>query len=324
MIFKKNMQKNNKLFGKFLLSLLAVIVVILSTFFYCKNWLNKWLLAHELEVHISSLKPTLTQNNGIALGIKDIEVKNLNSHSTLKKAVIKKLTISPFFKTSLKSLFQNYGFLFEIEALNFNDKHQMYVAIEKASGQISHKNNMYHFQNISIEPLHFGLIPQYSTLLENGNEQEKIVHLLIHKINIDGYYSSNSGTINLCLNIPNQQIDHAEKMKKYYSLDAKGSIFLKKLNQEKNRKEPAMTHQSFSPNGNIEFKIDHFSNLLEDLNQARVISTLAKNLGSVIGYPVTKKKLSDKEIEEIMTNAVTLKLTLTPEAAYIGSLKVYP
>ena len=107
-----------------------------------------------------------------------------------------------------------------------------------------------------------------------------------------------------------------KKNKNIYTLKASGSgVFIRKKLKESAR---------LPLEGNIKFNIDGFSNFLEDLHEAHLISTIADNIGAALGYPITKQKLTSKKTQEIMTNAVSLNLKLSPEAAYIGILKIYP
>jgi hypothetical protein len=73
--------------------------------------------------------------------------------------------------------------------------------------------------------------------------------------------------------------------------------------------------------GKIIYTIDNFSNFLHHLNQASLISNIAKNLGTIVGYPVPRIDPFTEQAE-IFTNAVTIEMTFKADGIYAGPFKL--
>jgi hypothetical protein len=303
--------KTTVLSHKTLSFILVLCVLIFSFYYYCKYQTLKWLHESNFEVHATAVYPTFYHFKP-GLKIIDLEVKNKNIQASVKKITAKSMIISPTLFSFIK-LFSNYAFNIELSGLKINEHGELYGEIVKGQGEVSYNAGVYYLNNFLIEPFRFELTPEYSTLV-NNKLRDTSTRYEIHVVKLNGKYANKTREFSLKLNA--HQLTDFKKNKKKYTIKSHGNgVFIREKLKE-NARLPIK--------GNIKFNIDGFSNFLEDLHEARLISAIETNIGAVLGYPITKQKLTSKKIQEIMTNAVSLNLKLSPEAAYIGIFKVYP
>ncbi|HXH54577.1 MAG TPA: hypothetical protein VNK03_02400 [Gammaproteobacteria bacterium] len=291
--------------------ILVLCLMLVPFYYYCKYQTLKWLDETNFVVHAKAVYPIMYRLQP-AVKIIDLEVKNKNPKASVKKITAKSMIISPSLFSFMK-LFSSYAIDVELNALKINQHGELYGEIVNGQGSVSYNDGIYYLNNLVVEPFKFELTPEHSTLV-NNRLREAPTRYEIHLVKLNGNYAYKSRKFNVELNVPHLSL--LKKNKHPYTLKANGNgVFIRKKLKESTR---------LPLEGNIKFNIDGFSNFLEDLHEAQFISAIADNIGAVLGYPITKQKLTSKETQEIMTNAVSLNLKLSPTAAYIGVLKIYP
>lgn len=312
-MIKKNkaLQSRPKLSYKIPFGLLLLCVLLLFFYYYCKSQTLIWLDHTGFDVQAEQVYP-IFENFRPGIKIVSLTIKSKHSAASLKKISASSLVIKPSLFSFMK-LFASYAFDFELNNARVNEQGNLYVEIVRGTGEVAYGEGIYHLNNLMIAPLRFELTPVYSTL-EDGKLRKGSTSYSIHLVRFNGAYNKNTTAFKLHLNIP-RPINLKSKTEDY-TVEARGEgIFIRKSLKEK---------QHLPIEGNVKFNIERFSNFLDHLRQAQLISSLENNIGSVLGYPISKQKLSSKELEEIMTNAVSLNLKILPEAAYVGVLKIYP
>jgi len=286
-------------------------MALVPFYYYCKYQTVEWLKQTGFDVQAEYVYPTF---EGFRPGLKisKLEVKSKHPEASLKKISANSIIVRPSLFSFMK-LFSSYTFDFELQDTKINIHGQLYAEIVKGTGEVVYRSGVYYLNHFMAEPLKFELTPEYSTL-EKGKLRKASTSYSIHLIHLKGSYSKGNKRFNLYLHVP-KPINLTSK-KEDYTLEAigEGMFIRKKLKEE--MRLPIV--------GNVKFNIVRFSNFLSHLREAQLISTIENNIGAVLGYPITKQKLSSNELEEIMTNAVSLNLKMSPEAAYIGLLKIYP
>ncbi|HEV2523764.1 MAG TPA: hypothetical protein VGU44_01360 [Gammaproteobacteria bacterium] len=296
---------------KILSFLFAFCLTLVPFYYYCKYQTLKWMQETNFIVHAKSVYPTFHRFQP-GLKLVDFEVKNKNPKASIKKITGKSMIIKPSLFSFMK-LFSSYAFGVELNAVKINEQGELYGEIVKGSGEVAYSFGIYYLNNLIIEPFKFELTPKYSTL-ENNKLRKHSTRYEIHLVKLSGHYAYKSREFSLDLNVP-RPISF-EKNRKNYTIKAIGNgVFIREKLKESIR---------LPLKGNVKFNIEGFSNFLEDLHEAQLISSIANNIGAVLGYPITKQKLTSKKLEEIMTNAVSLNLRLSPKAAHIGVLRIYP
>jgi hypothetical protein len=304
--FKKTILPHKLLFA-FCLFCFALI----PFYYYCKFKTLKWLHDTNFLVHAGSVYTTV-QDFKLVLKIDHVEVINKNPKASVKKITAESIVVIPSLFSFMK-LFSSYAFGFKLKGLKINEHGQLYGELVNGKGEIIYSSGVYHLNNLIIEPFKFELTPEYSTL-EKGKLRKAATHYKVHLVKLNGYYISNNKEFFLDLNIPKPT--ELKENNRNYSIQAQGGGA---FSREKLKEEYRLPLK-----GNIKFNIDGFSCFLSHLHEAQLISGIADNVGAALGYPITKQKLNSKELQEIMTNSVSLNLKLDYNTAYIGVLKIYP
>ncbi len=286
---------------------------LLSSYSYGKYKIKKWSNEQKIEIKVQYCLPILKNFIQPTLLIKGLTIRNVNKTANFSKISAHSIRITPKFFKFVKTFFQSYTLAVEVNGLKINDFPSNYATIESLSGLIHYRKGVYTFENLLIRPLQFRLTPEYSTL-DKGKLREQTHTLTISEINIAADYLTKTRKLNLHLYAPNARVSPAEPNN--YTLKAKGNLAITLQRDVNNSNLPAQ--------GDVTFTIENFSNLLDHLHEILIISTLADNLGSILGYPAPKKGLTDNEIKEIMTNSATVLLKLKEQEAYVGPFKIYP
>jgi hypothetical protein len=297
----------------------AIFLVISSVWIgiprYIKHSVEKFTQQHELEIDIDSIHfnwriwklPSITLNK--------IDIKNKGIDPTFTHIKAKDILIEPNYSEFIKSYCRDYIFLLKITNLKVLLINGSNLEADSISSNLAYRNNMYHINNLNIHPFRIKLDSKHSSCKKNDKEETCEGRLIISAINGKGQYNSLARELEIYLNAPPASTRGPEGTA--YSLQAKGKIkFLGLMPYQyaKNPEDPGVR-------GKITYTIDNFSTMLHQLHQAKLISTLAENLGTIIGYPIPRVDPFTQQTE-IFTNAVSLDMTFERDGTYIGPMKL--
>jgi hypothetical protein len=299
-----------KKFRTVLLFIGILCILLVPFYYYCKYKTVTWL--HETNYHVEadSVYPVLEKNLRFSLKITKPIIRNKNPKSSVNKISADSLIIRPTL-FSFAKLFSSYAFDFELKGLKINEPKELYAEITDSNGEVNYRSGIYHLKNVIVKPLKFKLTAEETTKKHASTHP---LSFSIHTAHLNGSYAKETREFDIEINVPKSTTNKDKN--ENYVLNAKGhGVFLRfKLKEDK----------LLPINGNVKFNIDNFSNFLTHLKEAEFISGVADIVGSIIGYPVTKEKLTSSKIEEIMRNSVSLNLRLRPEGAHLGVIKIYP
>lgn len=299
--------------------IMAAFLVISSIFIgipYCiKHSIEKYTQLHEIEINIDSIHfswriwkiPSITINN--------VDIQNKGLNPTFTHIKLKNIIVEPNYIEFFTSYFKDYNFLLKIKDLKVFLINGSVLEGETISSNLNYRNNVYKIHNFSLHPFKVKLDSKHTSCIKNDNEETCEGRLIIYEVKGEGEYYSVEREIKLYLNVPSAGTQMSNGID--YSVQAKGKIKLlgfMPYQYAKNRDDPGIR-------GKITYTIDNFSNMLHQLNQAKFISTLAENLGTIIGYPIPRVDPFTQQTE-IFTNAVSLDMTFKPDGAYIGPMKL--
>ena len=208
-----------------------------------------------------------------------------------------------------KHYLKGYKLSLNIENLKIRLASGDVLESDKTGSNIEYESDVYKITDFKAEPVRLILTPNSTTLKEDDTPNPDGSHLIIYQVKGKGEYVSTQDQLNLFLEVPPASSQMPEG--KTYAVKAKGGI---KFLDTSSHKDPGIR-------GKITFTIDNLSNLLQHLYQARIISGLVKNLGTLVGHPLSRKDLFTRQ-KEIFTDAVSLDLTFQPDGIYIGSVKL--
>ncbi len=236
---------------------------------------------------------------------------SVDSDAFFQGAEIKQLSI----QLNLKVCWQYYlkGYQIDVQAneLTIKSSPGLTIKAKQLSGCLMYSHHVYKAKNLNTDYVQLDLPEAYSTPATTSHHTASPAHLIIYKIFATAEYSVLTNHLKVEASIPSA---HRQMPKnRVYSLKTAGEIhFLSEV-----------TPPLIPAKGKFTFTINHFSHFLRHLYQAKMISSLAANLGTIVGYPITKEALFNQN-KEIFTNAVTLDLKIEDKGIYIGPLKIYP
>ena len=210
---------------------------------------------------------------------------------------------------------QSYNLLLIIKGLKIFLHNGSIIETNTLSSKLNYTNNVYKVHNFKLHPLKIKLDSQHTACIKNDKKETCESHLIIYLIEGEGQYHSLERELEMYLKVPQASTQMLNGTA--YSAQAKGKIkFLGLMPYQyvKNPDDPGIR-------GKITYTIDHFSNFLHQLNQAKFISDIAKNLGAIIGYPIPRVDPFTPQTE-IFTNAVSLDMTFKLDGTYLGPVKL--
>lgn len=295
--------------------LLVISSVLIGIPYYIKYSIGKYSQLHELEVSIGSTHFNWRIWKIPSIILDQVNIKNKGFNPTFTHIDANTIVLEPNYVDFFKSYMQNYNLLLKIKGLKVSLYNGSIVEINTLSSKINYRNNVYKIHNFKSHPLKIKLDSEHTACIKDGKNGTCEGRLIIYSIEGEGQYDSLERELEIYLKAPQaatQMRDGAP-----YSAQAKGKIkFLGLMPYQyaKNPEDPGIR-------GKITYTIDNFSNLLHQLNQAKFISNIAKNLGTIIGYPIPRIDPFTPQAE-IFTNAVSLDMTFKPDGTYLGPMKL--
>lgn len=282
---------------------------------YVKNFLKKWSEENQVEVQAErwSIQWDIPKPRLI---FKNVAVKNKIPWDSFQKLFIKEVALDfkPF--TMFKSGFKVYEIFVECKEVKLEEKSKSYARTKQCSFFFIGNYPLYKIKRIETETVNVALTQEYTTIPDNPNNQPFFAHLFLYFILGELEYHALQQILKLELRIPRA----VNQMPKNATYDVHINGYLHFLDMP----FPLPPRKTPIPlKGLIKITINNFSHFLGHLYQARVISSLVDNLGSIVGYPVSKEDIQLGK-KEIFTNAVTLNLNVHPDAIDIGGFKIYP
>lgn len=277
-----------------------------GAYFYIKASLVEWCQEQKLEVSVKGMHLHWHHVGIPGVSFEEVNVKNNDPKASTRHIKAKNLSIQPYFFALFQNYLTGYKFILNIENLKIDLKSQDSIEGDKVTSDIRYKGGIYEIDNFKVEPLRVRLGPASTTRMDNGEINKQGAHLIIYQIIGEAQYLLEKNLLHLYLQVPRASQQMPEG--KTYSIQAKGGLTFVKSHQE----------QDPGARGKIKFTIDGFSNFLRHLYQAQIISGLVKDLGSIIGYPMSREDLFSHQ-KEIFTNAISLDLIFHQEGFEITS-----
>lgn len=223
--------------------------------------------------------------------------------------------MEPDYVDFFKSYFKDYNFFLEVKAIKVLLTNGSALEADTLASNLNYKNNVYKIYNFNLRPLRIKLDNKHISSTEKSNEKTREGRLIIYVVKGEGQYLSLERELEIELKVPPAATEMSNGMA--YKVQAKGKIKFIGLMPYQNAKDP----DDPGVRGKITYTIDNFSNLLHQLNQAAFISNIAKNLGTIIGYPIPRVDPFTPQTE-IFTNAVSLDMSFKPDGTYLGPMKL--
>ena len=294
---------------------LVIGAFIIAVPYYIKHSIEKYTQLHELEVAIDSMHfnwrvweiPSIILNN--------VDIKNKGANPTFTHIKVKSIVVEPKYIDFFKSYFKDYNFFLEVKALKVFLTNGSALEADTLVSNLDYRNNVYKIHNFNLRPLRIKLDNKHTSSAEKGNEKTREGCLIIYVVKGEGQYHSLERELELELKVPPSATQMPNGTA--YKVQAKGKIKFIGLMPYQNATDP----DDPGVRGKITYTIDNFSNLLHQLNQAAFISNIAKNLGTIIGYPIPRVDPFTPQTE-IFTNAVSLDMTFKPDGTYLGPMKL--
>lgn len=304
-----------RLVTKIFLGIGVILLSWMGLITYVKSSLQKWSDEQQIEMHAEGWNIGWRTKNP-ALIFKNITVKNHVPWESFQKLYIEEMALEfkPF--TMLKNYFRAYEIFTRCKGVKLEQKSKNYAQIKQCNFLFVGDVPLYKIREINAEMIDIALTQEYTTIPDNPDNRAVFAHLFLYSIVGDMQYHASQHTLKLDLYIPratNQMPDTAA-----YDVHAEGPLHFLDIPFPLPPKKTPIPIK-----GLIKITINNFSHFLSHLYQARVISGLVDNLGSIVGYPVSKEDIQWGK-KEIFTNAVTLNLTVQPDSVAIGGFKIYP
>lgn len=297
------------------ISLVLAAFIIIGVPYYIKRSIEKYAQLHELEVAIDNMHFNWRVWKIPSITINKVDIKNKALRPTFTRMQVKSIVVEPKYIDFFKSYFKDYNFFLEVKAIKVLLINGSALETDTLASNLTYRNNVYKIYNFNLHPLRIKLDNKHTSRVENKNEKTHEGRLIIYVVKGEGQYHSLERELEINLKVPpaaTQMPDGA-----VYSVQAKGKIKFVGLMPYQNAKDP----DDPGLRGKITYTIDNFSNLLHQLNQAAFISNIAKNLGTIIGYPIPRVDPFAPQTE-IFTNAVSLDMTFKPDGTYLGPMKL--
>ena len=300
---------------KIIIIFLVISSVFIGVPYYVKHLLEKYSQLHELEVNIGSAHFNWRIWKIPSIILKQVNIKNKGLNPTFTHINANTIILEPDYIDFFKSYMQDYNLLLKIKTLKVALINGSIIEADTLSSNLNYRNNVYKIHNFNLHPLKIKLDSQHTACIKNDKKETCEGHLIIYLIEGQGQYRSLERELEIYLKVPRASTQMPDGTA--YSVQAKGTIkFLGLMPYQyaKNLEDPEIR-------GKITYTVDNFSNLLHQLNQAKFISNIAKNLGTIIGYPMPRVDPFTPQTE-IFTNAVSLDMTFKPDGTYLGPMKL--
>ncbi len=300
---------------KIIIIFLVIISVFIGVPYYIKHTLEKYAKIHELEINIGSAHFDWRIWKIPGIKLKHINIKNKGLNPTFTHISANSIVLEPNYVDFFKSYMKDYNLLLKIKAFKVFLHNGSVIETNTLSSHLKYRNNLYKIHNFNLHPLKIKLDSQHNACIKNGKKETCEGQLIIYLIEGEGQYRSVERELEIYLKAPQASTQTLDGTA--YSMQAKGKIkFLGLMPYQygKNSEDPGIR-------GRITYTIDNFSNLLHQLNQAKFISNIAKNLGTIIGYPIPRVDPFTPQTE-IFTNAISLDMTFKPDGTYLGPMKL--
>jgi|GEM_PF-2700375 len=307
-------------FSKLLSYIVITTFLAISSFFigisyYIKYSIGNYSQLHELEISVGSTHFNWRTWKIPSIILDHVNIKNKGSNPTFTHINANTIVLEPNYVDFFKSYMKNYNLLLKINDFKVFLYNGSVVEASTLSGKINYKNSVYKIHDFKLYPLKINLDSEHTTCIKNGKNEICEGRLIIYLIEGEGQYHPLERELEIYLKAPQASTQMRDGTA--YSAQAKGKIkFLGLMPYQyaKNPEDPGIR-------GKITYTIDNFSNLLHQLNQAKFISNIAKNLGTIIGYPIPRIDPFTPQTE-IFTNAVSLDMTFKSDGTYLGPMKL--
>lgn len=301
---------------KIIFSVLLLSIFVFSVPLYIKHSIEKYTKLHELEVDIDSIHFNWRFWKFPSMIMKKINIKNKGLNPTFTHISAKSIVLEANYIEFLKSYMKDYKFSLEIKALKVLLINGSMLEAETLSSNLHYTNNSYKIHNFNVHPFKIKLDNGHSSCIKGDKEKTCDGRLILYVIRGEGEYHALERELEIYLKAPpasTQQMPDGTA----YTVQAKGKIKFLGLMPYQYTKNP----DDPSVRGVVTYTIDNFSNMLHQLNQAKFISKIAENLGTIIGYPIPRVDPFTEQAE-IFTNAVSLDMTFKTDGIYLGAMKL--
>lgn len=305
-------------FYLFIKTFLIIGIIILSwecAISYMKYFLKK--IGDEKQVEVQADKWSIRwHTQKPQLIFKNVTIKNKIPPDSFQQLFVEKviLEFKPF--SMLKEHFSIYEIFATCKGIKLEEKSKSYAEVKQFNFLLIGNYPLYKIKEIKMEMINIALTPEYTTISDNPDNQSTFAYLFLYRILGEVEYHPLQQLLKLDLHIP-QAINQMPK-NTTYDVHANGYLYFLDMPFPLSPKKTPLPLK-----GLIKITINNFSHFLGHLYQARIISGLVDNLGSIVGYPVSKEDIQVGR-KEIFTNAVTLNLNVSPSAIDVNGFKVYP
>jgi hypothetical protein len=255
-------------------------------------------------------------DTGLSLFSKKVEARNQLPLDSFQKLFIERATLELALGALIKSYFRTYDIVANLKSIKIEGKSHSYTEIKTGSFVLVGHYPIYKIRTVEAETIDIALTEEYATPLRNPGNKARFSHLPLYYVTADMEYHASQQTLMLDVRIPaatNQMPETAT-----YNVHAYGKLHILDYPFPVSPKKVPIPLR-----GLIKVTINNFSHCLAHLHQARIISIITENLGSIVGYPTPKEDIQLGK-KEIFTNAVTLDLNVQPETIDIERFKIYP
>lgn len=315
----KNYIKKNFLFHvlNYKVIVLSGIIcfVVFGIPYSIKNSIEKYAHKHELQVDIQSMHFNWRIWKIPGLILTNVNMKNLGVNPTFTNIKAKNIAIDPDYFEYFKSYTKNYNFTVGLKDLKVFLINGSLLETDAISSNVNYKNNVYKIYNFNSRPLQINLGEKNSICLKDSKEKSCEGRLLIYGLKGEGEYHVLGRILEIYLKASKESSQLPQGNP--YSIQVRGKIKYLGMMPYQYAEAP----EDPGVRGVITYTVDNFSSFLHQLNQAKFISHIAENLGTLIGYPIPRVDPFTQQTE-IFTNAVSLDMTFKPDGTYLGKIKL--
>ncbi|MBX9805845.1 MAG: hypothetical protein K2Y18_08870 [Alphaproteobacteria bacterium] len=294
---------------------LIISSILLGVPYYIRHSFASYASSHELVIDVESIHYNWRVWKLPSIILHKVAIKNMGLNPTFTNVSASSILIEPNYKEFFKSFLKNYNLFINIQSLKISLANGSVLEGETITSNLYYKNSICKIHDFSVIPFKVKLGKEQSSSRKDENHKTCQGRLVIYEVKGEGQYYLIDRELEMYLKAPPALAQMP--VGAVYSLQAKGKIkFLGGMPYiyAKNLDDPGVR-------GKITFTIDNFSNFLHHLNQAELISTIAENIGTIIGLPMPRIDPFTHQTE-IFTNAVSLEMTFHPDGTYLGSMKL--